>query len=34
MAEVLDRNIRISTRVKYALDEMRGTKSCNELIEQ
>lgn len=34
MAEVLDKNIRISTRVKYALDEMRGTKSCNELIEQ
>lgn len=34
MAETLDKNIRISTRVKYALDEMRGTKSCNELIEQ
>lgn len=34
MSEVLDKNIRISTRVKYALDEMRGTKSCNELIEQ
>lgn len=34
MAEVLDKNIRISTSVKYALDEMRGTKSCNALIEQ
>lgn len=34
MGNILDKHIRVSAKVKYALDRMRGSKSSSELIEE